>query len=123
VNEFRIVNVGFNLASKACNGMIDRSRVRHFGKSPHLAKQLIAVNDLLSALGQISQKLELPMRQVHRPKPSARDHRSEIDEDIVQSDGVNGWPRPPQDYANTCAQLLEVKWFGHVVVSTQIQPS
>ena len=123
-DELRAARIGLDFLPQPGDRLIDRARRhRRVEISPHFAQQLVAMHDLVAALRQVTQQLELAMRQADARGPAARGRRPEIDQQAAHLEAVDRRPRAPQHHADSRQQLVEIGRLGDVIVGAQLQPS
>jgi hypothetical protein len=123
VNVLRIVRVPFELLPQARDGVVHRSSVGKFRKSPNLAKQLISVHDAVLTFGQIVKQLEFAVGQVNRPDAIARIHYAKIYAYGSKHELFHQRSRAPEDGSDASDQFLKIEGLRNIVICADIQSS
>src|SRR5688572_31954629 len=106
--ESRLRWIRLDLPTKPSDREIDRARRRPVHDFPHLAQQLVAMNDTVAALRQIAQDLALAMRQMKGRRAAAGGVGFEVDLDVPEPASSDDGHRTSQYGIDPCRQLLYV---------------
>ena len=104
-----MLRIVVDLLAKSSDRMIDRPRRWRIDVAPGLAQQLVAVNDSLLSLSEVSQHLELSMGEIEVCAFARRRQRPEVDEDAAWCEAVEDRPRAPEYRPNPRQPLVDVE--------------
>src|SRR5438477_2170487 len=123
MDEPRFVWDILDFLAEARDRMVHRACIRRIWITPNRAKQLVARNDAVRALGEVFQDLEVSMREIDLVCAIGGFQHLEIDGHVTQVEQSHAGARPAQHGVDPREQLFEIERLGDVIVSAKLQPA
>src|SRR5688500_13515095 len=115
MEESRSVRVGLNFPPEAQNRQVDRPRQWRFRIPPHLPKQLVAIDNPVAALRQVTKQFDLAVSEVNRAPLYGGRLLLQINGHIAKYKAINRDAGATQHDIHSRQQFLKIKWLCHVI--------